>query len=249
MKAILTIENQEFKIDLDKPIPIGIPLNPFSEGPTCFYADQAEASPMKFRDFICTVDAGAPVNFYTMKFIPHGNGTHTECVGHISPDFEKVNDVLPNPFILSELITVHPIQQGNDYVITEAILSKVIRHASSSLIIRTTPNHEIKKIKNYTETNPPYLTEDAMAFIVSRGYNHLLLDLPSVDKEKDDGAVSCHKIFWNMSGKRSTKKTITEMIYVEDAVVDGLYILNLQIANIVLDAVPSRPVLYKIEPF
>ena len=41
--------------------------------------------------------------------------------------------------------------------------------------------------------------------------------------------------------------TITEMIYVNDAVKDGSYILNLQFASFENDASPSKPVLYKIE--
>jgi hypothetical protein len=36
------------------------------------------------------------------------------------------------------------------------------------------------------------------------------------------------------------------MIYVENQVADGIYILNLQIASFENDASPSKPVLYKI---
>jgi kynurenine formamidase len=246
MKAILTIREQSYEIDLDKPLSIGIPLNPFSKGPSCFYAEQPSAKPMIFRDFVCSVEAGAAVNFYTMQFVPHGNGTHTECVGHISPDFEIVNDVIPNPFYVAELISVEPVKQGEDAVITGEQLQSHIQHNSDALVIRTRPNLTTKKTKNYTETNPPYLTIQAMQFIVNQGYQHLLLDLPSVDKEKDDGAVVCHKLFWNISGDKWTHKTITEMIFVDDNIEDGLYILNLQTSNMILDAVPSRPVLYRI---
>jgi hypothetical protein len=37
--------------------------------------------------------------------------------------------------------------------------------------------------------------------------------------------------------------TITEMIYVKDVVLDGTYLLNLQITSFENDASPSKPVL------
>jgi hypothetical protein len=39
--------------------------------------------------------------------------------------------------------------------------------------------------------------------------------------------------------------TITELIYVPNAVEDGRYLLNLQIAPFAADASPSRPLLFK----
>ena len=40
--------------------------------------------------------------------------------------------------------------------------------------------------------------------------------------------------------------TITEMIYVDDKIKDGHYLLNLQIPSFVSDAAPSRPIIYKL---
>lgn len=247
MKASLTIGQKEYTIDLDKPMSIGIPLNPFEDGPTCFYADQPAATPITSGDFIGRVSDGAPVNFYELHLVPHGNGTHTECIGHISVEFEKVNRLVPNPFFLTELISVKPELMNGDLVITDNLLKDKISQESQALIIRTKPNTGDKKFKNYTETNPPYLTTDAMKLVAELDYKHLLLDLPSVDKEKDEGAVAAHKIFWNFNGEKRLNKTITEMIFVPDEIEDGLYILNLKLSNISLDAVPSEPVLYDVE--
>ncbi len=246
MNTILTIRDRSYKIDLDQPLSIGIPLNPFELNPACFYADQPSAKPMIFNNYVCSMEAGAPVNFYTLNIVPHGNGTHTECVGHISPNFEKVNQIIKNPFFLTELITLKPQVVKQDHVITAEMLSEQIQHKTDTLIIRTLPNTPNKKQNNYTETNPPYVTPDAMTYIVANGYKHLLLDLPSVDKEKDDGAMISHKIFWNTNDTPDKYKTITELIYVDNKIKDGLYIMNLQISNIVLDAVPSNPILYDI---
>ena len=75
---------------------------------------------------------------------------------------------------------------------------------------------------------------------------HLLIDLPSVDREKDEGKLTAHHIFWDYPNNTQLQKTITELIYVPNDVLDGTYLLNLQIASFENDATPSKPVLYKI---
>ena len=97
---------------------------------------------------------------------------------------------------------------------------------------------------------PPFFTLEAMKYIRTLGVKHLLVDIPSVDRLFDDGCLSCHNIFWNTSEKKYNEKTknftITEMIYVEDKIKDGHYLLNLQIPSFVSDAAPSRPIIYKL---
>ena len=101
-------------------------------------------------------------------------------------------------------------------------------------------------VRQYTGTNPPYLLEQTANFIAARNILHLLIDLPSVDKEKDNGALLAHRAFWNMDGENRTDATITELIYVPNDIEDGTYLLNMQMAAFENDASPSRPVLYKI---
>ncbi|NNE78059.1 MAG: cyclase family protein, partial [Pricia sp.] len=150
---------------------------------------------------------------------------------------------------LSELISVVPELQNDDWVISKHIVELALdKKQSEALIIRTLPNDRSKLTKQYSNSNPPYLTEDAVQFLVEIGVKHLLIDLPSVDKEKDGGALRAHKIFWNYSGHLRKNATITELIYVPDAIEDGTYILNLQVAAFENDASPSRPFLFKIEP-
>jgi hypothetical protein len=36
-------------------------------------------------------------------------------------------------------------------------------------------------------------------FLHESGIQHLLIDLPSVDKEKDEGKLLAHKAFWNVT--------------------------------------------------
>src|SRR5690606_2950525 len=97
-----------------------------------------------------------------------------------------------------------------------------------------------------------YLLEEAAVFIKEKGIQHLLIDLPSVDREHDEGKLVAHKAFWNLKNINEVNKdarfecTITEMIYVDDSILDGNYMLNLQIASFENDASPSKPVLYEI---
>ena len=104
----------------------------------------------------------------------------------------------------------------------------------------------------YSNTNPAYLEEAAAIFIREIGIQHLLIDLPSVDKEHDDGKLLAHKAFWNVKDVNQLNEdarmnaTITELIFVSDEVADGSYLLNLQMAPFENDASPSKPVLFAI---
>ena len=105
----------------------------------------------------------------------------------------------------------------------------------------------------YSNTNPPYLSEEAAIFIRDVGIQHLLIDLPSVDREEDGGELLAHKAFWNVQDVNNLNAdarincTITEMIFVNDEVKDGSYLLNLQIAPFENDASPSKPILFAIK--
>ena len=85
-----------------------------------------------------------------------------------------------------------------------------------------------------------------MEYIVEQGIEHLLIDLPSVDRESDEGKLLAHKAFWKFPNQIREQSTITELIYVPNKVKDGLFLLNIQIASFEIDASPSKPVLYKL---
>ena len=249
---IATIEN--IKVDLSKPIDISIPLTNTDENPIAWYIEKPVIKPVKFDEWVGKVSSGmSSTNFNNILFNPHGHGTHTECLGHITHDFYSVNQALKQFFFLAELISVTPKEQEGDFVITKnQVVQALNGKTPEAIIIRTLPNNASKLSKKYSHTNPPYLAEDAARFICESGIQHLLIDLPSVDKEKDEGKLLAHKAFWNVTDVKNLNKearlnaTITEMIYVKDVVLDGTYLLNLQIASFENDASPSKPVLYAL---
>lgn len=154
---------------------------------------------------------------------------------------------------MAELISVEPEQVGEDFIIRiEHIETALNGKMPEAIVIRTLPNETAKKSKNYSNTNPPYLEEAAATFIRECGIKHLLIDMPSVDREQDEGRLVAHKAFWNVKDSNNLNSdarhdaTITEMVYVTDEVQDGSYLLNLQIASFENDASPSKPILYKL---
>ncbi|WP_268848052.1 cyclase family protein [Flavobacterium aestivum] len=254
---IATINN-EFKIDLSKPIDISIPITNTDENPIAWYIEKPVIEPVVFDDWVGKVSEGkSSTNFNNITFNPHGHGTHTECLGHITKEFYSINQSLKEFFFMAELVSIVPEMKGEDCVITKDQIKRELSSLTlldtkiDALIIRTMPNFKIKKTLKYSNTNPPYLAEDAAIFIRESGIQHLLIDLPSVDKEYDEGKLLAHKAFWNvkdvinLNADARLNSTITEMIYVADEVEDGIYVLNLQIASFENDASPSKPILYR----
>jgi len=235
-------------VDLSKPLDISIPLKSSSKNPIAWNMDRPKIEPVKSDDWVGKVSEGASVNFNNIAFNPHAHGTHTECIGHITPEFHSVNDTLKNFFFLAEVISVIPESDGEDCVISESQLKLHLEGKNpEALIIRTFPNTSSKRTKKYTNTNWPYLQAKAAVYLRKLGVKHLLVDMPSVDKEKDDGKLAAHKGFWNHPRSPRLDATITEFIYVSNRIKDGNYLLNLQIAPFHNDATPSKPILYKFQ--
>lgn len=174
--------------------------------------------------------------------------THTECVGHISPEIESVNQNLEQFFFIAELITVLPEQSvDGDFIITRKQLENLLGDKNpEAVVLRTIDNSESKLSLNWSNTNPPYLEEAAAKYLAEKKVDHLLIDLPSVDKEIDGGKLLAHHAFWEYPHNTQFQRTITEFIYAPNSVFDGAYLLNLQTAPFENDASPSRPVLFRI---
>jgi kynurenine formamidase len=252
-------------IDPTHSIDISIPLRFNGPQPNAFGVDPAAAKACEYGDLVGDTRRGGSCNFEQITLIPHCNGTHTECVGHIINERISIRDCLTDVFIDARLVTIQPLDAARcnetypckfgtaDLVITrELIASKISINNVNALIVRTLPNDTEKLSRIYQEIIPPYFTSEAMEFIVGRGVRHLLVDMPSIDRLYDGGKLSNHRTFWSIDeGRFETTNgtrmdsTITEMIFVPDEVEDGSYLLNLQIPPFESDAAPSRPILFK----
>ena len=263
MKAKISLNNIDFEVDFSKGNDISIPLNFNGTQPNTYGVDKATSQPYQDGNFIGDTRKGGPCNFETYSFTPHCNGTHTECIGHITDERITILSSLKQEVIRATLISITPKNTTENYipklntedlVITKEDLELQLKGVNpeflKGLIIRTLPNSESKKSRDYMKEAPAFFSIDAMKFLVSLGVQHLLVDTPSVDRLFDDVHLSAHNIFWETKGKElnpnTQNKTITEMIFVPSCVEDGAYLLNLQIPAFVPDAAPSRPIIYKI---
>ncbi len=242
---------------------ISIPLRFNEAQPTFFGAAPASAQPITAGSFVGDVRHGGSCNCSIHTLAPHCNGTHTECVGHITEERLSVRDLAIRHLSAALLISVTPedsAEMPGDRVISVATLCKAIGNANLSdyqaLIVRTLPNDAAKLTFNYDAgPMPPYFTIEAIRHIVEHGIDTLVVDLPSIDRAQDGGKLAAHRVFWGMpadstSAATVTRKhaTITEMAFIDNSVVDGPYLLNLQVAPFVIDAAPARPILLPLSP-
>ena len=247
MLATIQCNSRKYQIDLSKPLDISIPLRASVKNVNAWYIGEPKIAPVVLDGWTASVAEGASINFNTIEFNPHAHGTHTECAGHITEKVHSVNKNLKQFFFLAEVITVAPEKLGDDKIISKKQLQFALGNRKrDAVIIRTIPNTKEKWSWQYSNTNWPYLEKEAIAYLVKKDVKHLMIDLPSVDREKDEGVLAGHNIFWNTKGKLRLDATITEFIYVPNKVKDGTYFVNIQVAPFENDASPSRPVLYQI---
>ncbi|MGB3619504.1 MAG: cyclase family protein [Catalinimonas sp.] len=235
-----------YRADLARPHDLSLPLRPDAPNPNCYWADAPAAEVIRAGNFVGSVALGGAVNYRKLSVTPHGNGTHTECYGHISPDPEATLDRCLDRFtFFAHLLTVRPEAEGKDRVIRLAeFRNRLPTPRPEALVLRTLPNGPGKRTRQYSGTNPPYLEPVIGQFLADNDVLHLLVDLPSVDREVDGGKLFTHRSFWRYPGQIRRRATITELVYVADDVPDGAYLLQLHVPQLAMDAAPSRPVLY-----
>ncbi len=358
----------EYTINLAQPVCLGQALRAVLPSPpgdattgpdsippqsNAYFAPLFAADPVRAGSFVGSTALGGPLNFFNLRLNPHGNGTHTECVGHIARERFVLSECLTRFFFLADLVSVVPERMaapagftGMDEVVTRAGLETGLKAAltaaataglaaaaaaatdagieaglavaksaglaaaaaaatdagieaglavakaaglaaaapaaategparwatpktagqtrlagpdsepsanptaenpsfprAEALVLRTA-GEVLRRNRNWSGTNPPYLQAEALAWLADAGYEHLLVDLPSVDREEDGGGLAAHRAWWRYPWATRTQATITEMIVVPDHLPDGRYLLQMQLPLMDMDAAPSNPVLY-----
>jgi len=269
LNARLEISGREVRIDLARPHDLSIEID--FEGPQVrhFAAPRASSHAFTAPGFPGSVERGASCNCRFITLIPHCNGTHTECVGHLTREAMQAHQIVPRGLLPALLLSVlplpwgesgettNPVPQPEDRLVTRAALRAAwpvkLPFAPQALVIRTLPNTPAKRVRDYSDMTPPYLTSEAALHLVQRRIEHLVVDLPSIDRARDEGRLTAHRLFFGLPAgevalgraARSTC-TVTELAYIPDEVADGPYLLELQVPAINGDAVPSRPMLYAL---
>ena len=269
MRLTLKTGNYTAVIDTDQAVEISIPLAFNGSQPNHYEAPAAECAPLSGEDFIGDTRQGGSCNVDMLRLVPHCNGTHTECAGHILNERYAITDTLGELLFPASLLSVRPVRgehtadrydppkSPDDQMITcealEAALETVPADFLHGVVLRTLPNDPDKQQRNYMYNPPPYLSLDAMRQLSALPVYHLMVDLPSVDRMFDDGKLNAHHIFWNIEPQSRVAgdaarldRSITEMIYVPEEVPDGLYLASIHIPPFRSDAAPSRVLLYPV---
>jgi kynurenine formamidase len=272
--GLIDFGHGQVRIDLSRPISLAIDLDFSDQQPRHFGAPQATSRPFAVPGFSGSVEHGASCNCRTLTLIPHCNGTHTECVGHLTREPLDAHRVAPLGFIPAMLVTIEPVGASvsgegtdptphpDDQLITRRALEKSWLAATAdgagvarprALVIRTLPNPPDKQYQSYSDSTPPYLSREAAELLIERGIEHLVVDLPSIDRAHDEGRLTAHRIFFGLppgstalAQATRARATITELAYIPDTATDGTYLLELQVPALGGDAVPSRPLLYRL---
>ncbi len=245
-------------LDFDGPQPLHFGVNP------------ATRRPVVAGEFVGRTAQGSSCNVDQIQLVPHCNGTHTETVSHIIDQRVPIAAAAMDGLFTGMLVSIEPVPAGRtedayrpplepeDRVITrQQIQDAVHRNGIESpqcLIVRTLPNETGKRRRVYDADNqPPFYSCEAMLWIKELGIDHLLVDLPSIDRIHDHGLLTNHHLFWDvpegthcLAAETTCDKTITEMVYVPDDLKDGVYLVNLQVAPLCSDASPSRPLLFPV---
>ncbi|MEN9742719.1 MAG: hypothetical protein RLZZ65_524 [Bacteroidota bacterium] len=244
---IFYLDQQHF-IDTAQPLDLSMTLRNDSLNARAWYVDTPTIEPVRANGFVGSVAEGGSVNFRDIFFNPHGHTTHTESFGHISPEIFPVGEVFQSYFYKATLITVQPIilPNGDKVVYANQLEHLLSSNFTEAIIVRTLPNKPEKTQTNYSGTNPCYFDVGVVDLLDQLETLHFLVDTPSVDREEDGGALAFHHAFWDFPNNPRKDRSITELIFADSSILDGTYILELQMANFKNDASPSRPLLYAI---
>lgn len=252
MKLFVEFDNKMYEVDSARRADLFIPVRfgAPDASVSAFGIESATKEPYAVGSFRLSVEQGAGCNCEVLTITPHGQGTHTECVGHISRTPVSVAEAVRETLLVALLVTLEPEgSDGNLRITAEAVEEALAGHGvllPPAIVVRTVLPGVDRRVYHWGGTNPPYFMPEALALLAAKGFDHLVVDLPSVDPEVDGGALSAHHALWNGDSRRCA--SITELVVIPEALADGLYFLDLAFGAIESDASPSKPVLYPLIP-
>jgi len=267
--AWLACQGHKLAFDAAAAHSLALELDFDGRAPQWFGAPAPACHALHAGSFNGRVSAGASCNASTLSLTPHCDGTHTEGVGHLTRERHDARDAVPTGYVATLLVTVTPTAAGasgesarpaprhDDLLITQQALAAAwpqgLPFTPAALIVRTLPNGDAKRTRDYTRHGAPYLSLQAAQFLVARGILHLVLDVPSADRADDEGQLGAHRVFFGLepgasalASARRPQCTITELAYIPDALADGPWLMQLQVPALAGDALPSRPLLYRL---
>lgn len=250
-------------VDFGAAVSLALPLDFARPHPQHFGAPLATSEPFRVGSFEGEVARGASCNCSRLVLIPHCNGTHTESAAHLTIAQRPLHQWLPVAPLPALLLAVRPApaegsgedsdpppQAGDRLVTRAAVLAAWHPHAHTrprALLLDTgTP---------WNDPAPPFLSRQLMQELVDRGIEHLVTDLPSVDRLADQGRLTAHRLFFGLppgstelAAATRPGASITELACFPAGLRAGPCAVQLQIPAWSGDAVPSRPLYLPLVP-
>lgn len=250
-------------VDLANARDLSLPIRFDQSAGRAFSLPAATTKAVEGGSFVGDVRRGGSCNCESHWITPHGDGTHTEGPGHILSTRRPV--VVDDAVCVAVVVKVVPVLLGDsiddvagnhrhdDRVVDKGCLEDAVARVvvddgvDVTALIVATDDGKKRRTQTHSTTNPPYLTPEAAQWARERGFKHLLVDLPSLDREDDGGLLSAHHAFFDVPPGAADAdvddRSVTELIAVDDDIAEGVYALFLQVASFAADAAPSRPVI------
>lgn len=236
----------EYRADLSRPISIALPLKPGVGSSRAWGAPDTRNEPVAAGEWLGDVAHGGTVNFGELRLAPHGAGTHTETVAHISPltEANHVAAIAPAGFLIARLVDAEVSRSDARGSVIELSGLRTRPPDTEALIVRALGRD--REDEDFAGTDPPYYDAADIEFLVACGVEHLVTDVPSLDREDDGGALLAHRAFWKYPTDVRTRATVTELARLNQDLDPGLYLLSLNVLPLHADASPSLPILYAL---
>ncbi len=244
------------EVDFGGAVSLALPLDFDRPHPQHFGAPPASSEPFRVDGFEGDVARGASCNCRRVVLVPHCNGTHTESASHLTLAQRALHEILPLAPMSALLLCVEAVQAaasdedslpaphpGDRLITRAAVLAAWKDHEPvrpEALLLHTGTA--------WDDPAPPFVSRQLMQALVERGIQHLVTDLPSVDRLADEGRLSAHRQFFglpagstDLAAASRPQATITELAHFPATLAPGPCALQIQVPAWSGDAVPSRP--------
>ena len=266
------------RVELGSAVSLARRLGFDGRDPRHFGAPPPRRGPLVLPGFGGQVARGASCNCDTIELVAHCHGTHTESVAHLVEEPHDVCDVAPLAPLPALLLSIapcaaagsgedsDPLPRPGDRLLTRAALRAAwpasLPFAPQALVLRTLASVAAGAVADVAaapagedaDAAAPYLSRQFAAELVERGIEHLVVELPSIDRGHDEGRLCAHRVFFGLPPRatrlaeaRRRQCTVTEFAAIPASLADGPCALQLALPRIAGDAVPSRPLHFRLE--